>query len=466
VKRFRVRPGRPLRGTARVPGDKSIGHRALLFGALAEGRSIVRGLSGGLDNHSTANAFASMGARYSFEGTTAQIEGVGLDGLRMPSGAIDCGNSGTTMRLIAGVLSAQKFGTRLIGDASLTRRPMRRVVEPLRARGAHIAGVRGKKEGEHYPPLSVAPLMEGERLTGLEIRTEVASAQVKSALLLSGLWADGPTAVAEPTLSRDHTERMLVALGAPLEAFGAMAVLDPSRWEQRRFLPFEWTVPGDLSSAAFLIAAASMVPGSEIEIEGVGVNPTRTGFLDALRSMRARTEIVPRGDAAGNEPLAVVSVRHGSLAPTKIGGELIARMIDEVPIFAALATCVHGRTEVRDAEELRVKESDRIATMASVLRAFGGDAVELQDGLTIHGGRPLKAAHVTSEGDHRIAMSAVILGLIAEGETLVDDVECVDTSFPGFAALLRSLGADVREEFIGPASPGTLATDEMVGSDA
>lgn len=446
MKRFIVRPSGPLRGRARVPGDKSIGHRALLFGALAEGRSLVRGLSGGLDNASTANAFAKMGARYEIAGDTARIEGVGLDGLSMPDGHLDCGNSGTTMRLIAGVLAAQKFGTRLVGDASLTRRPMRRVVEPLRARGAHISGVRGPKEGEHYPPLSVAPLVEGERLTGIEVRTEVASAQVKSALLLSGLWADGPTAVAEPTLSRDHTERMLVALGAPLEAFGAMCVLDPTRWEKRRLPPFEWTVPGDLSSAAFLLAAAAMVPGSEIELEGVGVNPTRTGLLDALRGMRARVEVVPRGDAAGNEPVATLHARHAALAPTRIGGELIARMIDEVPVFAALATSAHGRTEIRDAEELRVKESDRLETMAEVLRAFGGDVVELADGLTIHGGRGLRAARVESHGDHRIAMSAVVLGLVAEGETHVDDVACVDTSFPGFAALLRSLGADVREE--------------------
>lgn len=452
MKRFVVRPGRPLRGRIRVPGDKSIGHRALLFGALAEGTSTVHGLSGGLDNQSTSAAMAAMGARYTFEGTSARIEGVGLDGLRMPSGHLDCGNSGTTMRLLAGILAAQRFGTRLIGDASLTRRPMRRVVEPLRARGAHIAGVRGAKEGEHYPPLSVAPLVEGERLSGIELRTEVASAQVKSAMLLSGLWADGPTAVAEPTLSRDHTERMLVALGAPLEAFGAMCVLDPTRWRERRFPAFAWTVPGDPSSAAFFQAAAALVPGSEIEIEGVGVNPTRTGFVEALRGMRARMDVIPRGDAAGNEPVAVLATGHGPLAPTRIGGELVTRMIDEVPIFAALATGVLGRTEIRDAEELRVKESDRIRTMAAVLRAFGADAVELQDGLTIHGGRPLRAARVESHGDHRIAMSAVVLGLVAEGETVVDDVGCVDTSFPGFAGLMRSLGADVREEVVEGAS--------------
>lgn len=409
----------------------------------------MRGLSGGLDNEATRVAMERMGARYAMgrddDGLTAIIDGVGLSGLRMPDGHLDCGNSGTTMRLLAGVLVAQKFGTRLVGDESLSRRPMRRIVEPLRARGGHIAGVRGKKEGEHYAPLSVAPLVEGESLTGLEIRTEIASAQVKSALLLSGLWADGPTLVAEPTLSRDHTERMLIAMGAPLESQGPMVALDPRGWD-RTLAPFEWTVPGDLSSAAFLVAAALLVPGSEVQIDGVGTNPTRTGLLDALRGMRASVEIVPRGDAAGYEPIASLLVRAGALAPTRIGGEVVTRMIDEVPIFAALATGASGRTEVRDAEDLRAKESDRLHAMASVLGAFGGDVVELQDGLTIHGGRALRAAHVESHGDHRVAMSAVVLGLVAEGETIVDDVDCVDTSFPGFAALLRSLGADIREE--------------------
>ncbi len=447
--RYRIRPSGPLRGRARVPGDKSIGHRALLFAALADGRSHIRGLSGGLDNQATLEAFSRMGARYDVrsepDGLAAIVDGVGLNGLTMPRGVIDCGNSGTTMRLVAGVLVAQRFGTRLVGDASLSARPMRRIVEPLRARGAHIAGVRGKKEGEHYAPLSVAPLVEGERLQGIELVSEVASAQVKSAMLLSGLWADGPTAVAEPTLSRDHTERMLIALGVPLEQTGPMVVLDPSGWE-RRLPPFDWVVPGDLSSAAFLLAAACMVPGSEIEIEGVGVNPTRTGFLDALRLVRAHTEVVPRGDGAGDEPIATILARSGAIAPSKLGGELVTRMIDEVPIFAALATCARGRTDVHDAEELRAKESDRLRAMAETLRAFDADCVELQDGLTIHGGRALRGAHVESHGDHRIAMSAVVLGLVAEGETLVDDVACVDTSFPGFLKLMRSLGADLVQE--------------------
>jgi 3-phosphoshikimate 1-carboxyvinyltransferase len=442
---LRVRPAQgPLKGTLTVPGDKSISHRALLFAGIASGTSILRGVSGGLDNLATARALESMGARYESleDGALSRVTGVGLDGLRMPSGAIDCGNSGTTMRMIAGLLVAQEFGTRLVGDASLSRRPMRRIVDPLRARGGHIAGQKGKKEGEHYPPLSVAPLVPGEKLTGIEFRSPVASAQVKSALLLSGLWADGPTIVAEPTLSRDHTERMLRSLDVPLETAGPMVALDPSGWN--RVLPaFEWTVPGDLSSAAFLLAAGLMVRGSSIEITGVGTNPTRTGFLDVLRSMRASIEVVPKGEAAGSEPVGDLFVQHGSLGPARVGGELVTRMIDEVPVLAALLATIPGKHEIRDAEELRVKESDRIATMASVLRAFGGDCTELEDGLIIHGGGRLTGATVSSDGDHRIAMSAALLGLCAEGETVIEDADCIDTSFPNFVEILTKLGAEI-----------------------
>jgi 3-phosphoshikimate 1-carboxyvinyltransferase len=440
-----------LRGRVRIPGDKSIGHRALLFGALADGVSTIRGLSGGLDNGATAAAMCEMGARIEFSGdpssgVTAKIEGVGLDGLRMPAGVLDCGNSGTTMRMLAGLLVAQKFGTRLVGDESLTRRPMRRIVEPLRARGGHIAGVKGPKEGEHYPPLSVAPLLPDEKLSGIEYSSPIASAQVKSALLLSGLYADGPTAVIEPTLSRDHTERMMHALGVPLRTMGPMVVLEPEGWE-RGWSGFDWDVPGDLSGAAFVIAAALLVSGSEIVIEDVGTNPTRTGILDALRAMNAPFSITPHGDAAGMEPIAEIAVRNASFHASRIGGELLTRMIDEVPIFAAVCVRARGTSEIRDAEELRVKESDRIAVTAAMLRDLGVDCVELRDGMTIHGtdGR-LRPIHIKSHGDHRIAMTAAVLGLIADGETIVDDVGCVETSFPGFASLLRSLGADIVEE--------------------
>jgi 3-phosphoshikimate 1-carboxyvinyltransferase len=445
MRRFRVRRAGPLRGSLTVPGDKSIGHRALLFAGLAEGRSAIRGLSGGLDNHATRRALEAMGVRFEDIGEETRVEGVGLFGLKMPKDSLDCGNSGTTMRLLAGLVSAQRFGVRLVGDASLSSRPMRRVVEPLRARGAHIAGVRGKKEGEHYAPLSIAPLIAGETLSALRYESPIASAQVKSCLLLSGLYADGPTTVYEPILSRDHTERMLLALGVPLTTAGPISVLDPTGWN-RRWDGFSWTVPGDLSSAAFFLVAAAIVEGSEIEIEGVCTNPTRTGVLDALRLARASIEVIPRGESAGNEPIARLVARHGRLAPIRVGGEVVTRMIDEVPIACALAVCAAGRTDIRDAEELRAKESDRLSTMATVLRAFGADVVELQDGLTIHGGAPLRGAHVHAHGDHRVAMTSVVLGLVAEGETVVDDVACVETSFPGFAARLRALGADVLEE--------------------
>jgi 3-phosphoshikimate 1-carboxyvinyltransferase len=293
----------------------------------------------------------------------------------------------------------------------------------------------------------VAPLLRGETLSGIEYHSPIASAQVKSALLLSGLWADGPTVFIEPTVSRDHTERMLIALGVPLQCSGPIVVLDPTRWARRGWDGFQWEVPGDLSSAAFLVAAALMVPGSELVLEGVGVNPTRTGFLDALRFMRAPVTYTPKGDAAGMEPVGELTVRHGSYGPARVGGELSTRMIDEIPILAALCVRASGKSEIRDVEELRVKESDRVATTAAMLAAFGADCTELRDGLLVHGTRaPLRATRIDSHGDHRIAMTAAVLGLCAEGETIVDDVGCVDTSFPGFAATLRRLGADIVEE--------------------
>lgn len=445
MKRYRVRSSGALRGEVRVPGDKSIGHRALLFAGLADGASTLHGLGGGLDNRATAHAMRALGAGVEVDGTSARVRGAGLTRLRMPPGHIDCGNSGTTMRLLAGLLVAQPFGCRLIGDASLSRRPMGRVVAPLRARGGHIAGVSGSKPDEVYPPLSIAPLVEGETLRGLEYDMPVASAQVKTALLLSGLYARGPTALREPVLSRDHTERMLLALGVPLETAGTMTVLDPAGWD-RRWSGFDWEVPGDLSSAAFVIAAALLVPGSEVALRSVGVNPTRTGILDVLRACGARVGVVPKGEGAGHEPTADLEVTHQGLRGARVGGELLVRMIDEVPALCALAAGIRGRTEIRDAAELRVKESDRLAIMAGVLQAFGVPCEELDDGMVIEGGGALQGAHVRSHGDHRVAMAAAILGLAAEGETVIDDVECVDTSFPAFPQMLRDLGGRLDEE--------------------
>lgn len=455
MSRLVVQKSGPLRGRVQVPGDKSIGHRAILFGSLARGRCHVRGLSHGEDNLSTVACMRAMGVNIELEGDRATIDGVGLRGLSMPSGVLDCGNSGTTMRLLAGLLSAQRFGTRLVGDASLTRRPMGRVVGPLRARGAHIGG--SDKDGRPaptlekcYPPLSVAPLVEGEQLTGIEYDMPVASAQVKTCLILSGLYASGPTALREPVLSRDHTERMLISLGVPLRTAGSMVYLDPegldgAKWD-RGWDPFEWEVPGDVSSAAFPIAAALLVEGSEITIEGVGTNPTRTGLLDMLRLIGAPVEQETRDEAAGGEPRADLFVKHVRPRGGLAAGELVVRMIDEVPALCAIAAVSRGTIEIRDAEELRVKESDRIATMAGVLRAFGVRCEELEDGMRIEGGAKLHGATVTSQGDHRIAMSAAVLGLAAEGTTIVEDADCIATSFPTFVPLLKGLGADVRLE--------------------
>lgn len=445
-KRYRIRPAGPLRGRVRVPGDKSIGHRSLIFGALGRGTSRITGLSEGLDNAATREAFRSMGVSIeNAEGATV-VDGVGLRGLRMPGDVIDCGNSGTSMRLFAGLLSGQRFGARMTGDASLTSRPMGRVIKPLRARGAHIAGTAGANPDELYPPISIAPLVEGEALQGIEYAMPVASAQVKSALLLSGLYAAGPTVIEEPVLSRDHTERMMLALGVPLQTAGASVVLDPNDDWAGGWEPFEWHVPGDPSSAAFPLLAAAMVPGSKVSVEDVCVNPTRTGVFDWLRLVGAQISHRPSGHGAGDEPMAEVSLTYGSVRAAVAGGELIVRMIDEIPAVCALAATVPGQTEIRDAAELRVKESDRIATMAAVLQAFGVPCEELPDGMLITGGAPLRGAQVDSHGDHRIAMSATLLGLLAEGESVVDGAEAVDTSFPGFVALLRSLGADITEE--------------------
>jgi 3-phosphoshikimate 1-carboxyvinyltransferase len=446
MKRYRIRRAERLRGRLRVPGDKSIGHRALIFAALARGESRITGLSGGLDNRATAEAFRQMGVSIALSEAEAIVQGVGLKGLSMPRDVVDCGNSGTTMRLLSGLLAAQRFGTRLIGDESLTRRPMGRIIEPLRARGAHIAGSSGAKPDALYPPISIAPLVEGEALSGIEYEMPMASAQVKSALLFSGLYAAGPTAIREPMLSRDHTERMMLSLGVPLETMGPMVVLDPNGDWDHGWSSFEWHVPGDPSSAAFPAIAAMMVPGSEVTVEGVCVNPTRTGIFDLLRLMGAAPDSTPKGDGAGGEPVADLVFTHQRVRGLLAGGEIIVRMIDEVPVLCALAAVAQGTTEIRDAQELRVKESDRIAVMADVLRAFGVNATELPDGLVIEGGAALRAATVESHGDHRIAMTAVLLGLVAEGETVVEDVDCVDTSFPGFAALMRGLGASIEEE--------------------
>lgn len=378
--------------------------------------------------------------------TTLRVKGRGLWGLHAPAAVLDCGNSGTTMRLLTGILSAQPFQAKLVGDASLTRRPMMRVVAPLRARGAIIDGApHPKKPGDLTPPLVVGPLPPGKQLTELEYDSPVASAQVKSAILLSGMYAHGTTWFKEPTLSRDHTERMMHAVGVPLRTAGTAVELDPAGWSGK-MEGFSIDIPGDASAAAFLLVAAQITPGSRVTVRGVGTNPTRTGLLEIARHMGAGLEVVPQGEQAG-EPVAEITAWHEPLRGVLVGGELVPRAIDEIPIACALAARAAGETTIRDAEELRVKESDRVATMVQVLRAFGVPCEELPDGLVIHGKEgPLQPAVLESRGDHRIAMTAAVLALHGSGPTRILDCDCIATSFPRFVGTLRALGARIDVE--------------------
>jgi 3-phosphoshikimate 1-carboxyvinyltransferase len=419
---------RGLHGTFAVPGDKSIGHRALLLGAIARGTTVVEGFAGGADNRATLGACEALGVTITTSGATLRIDGRGWDGLRAPATTIDCQNSGTTMRLLAGLLAGRPFASRLDGDASLRRRPMRRVLEPLARMGAVVVA----EGADGRPPLRI----EGRTLRGAAHDLPVASAQVKSALLLAGLQASGVTSVAEPAPSRDHTERMLATFGARLtRASRGVSLVGP-----QELCGATVELPGDFSSAAFLIVAGLLVPASELRLTGIGVNPTRTGLLDVLHAMGGRIHIEPEPDAAV-EPRATVVVRSAPLRAAPIGGELLLRTIDEFPILCVAAACADGRTEVHDAAELRVKESDRIAVMAEMLGRLGACVEELPDGLVIEGPTRLRGGTVDSHGDHRIAMAAAVAALVASGPVTITDADCADVSFPGFYDLLARASA-------------------------
>ncbi len=431
------RAARPLAGEVTVPGDKSIGHRAVILAAVGDGRGRVIGLSDGEDNRRTVAALAALGV--TLRATAAQaleVDGVGWSGLRAPTGDLDCGNSGTSIRLLTGLLASRPFRSRLVGDSYLHARPMRRVADPLRKMGARLDGQAGARPNEVYPPLEI----EGGKLRGIRWMSPVASAQVKSAILLAALGAEGPTTVVEPSLSRDHTERMLRALGVPLSVSDCEVTLDPDDWN-RRMEPRDFVVPGDLSSAAFLLAAATLVQGSRVTVRSVGVNPTRTGFLDALGAMGGDITVDNLRDEGG-EPVADLTARAAGLSGVDIGGELSLRAIDELPLIAALAAHAQGMTVIRDAGELRVKESDRVASTVAMLRALGAEVDERPDGLAVIG-RARAAGVVDSHGDHRIAMAGAVCALALPGESKILDSDNVATSFPSFTTLLRSLGADI-----------------------
>jgi 3-phosphoshikimate 1-carboxyvinyltransferase len=414
----------PLRGRLRVPGDKSISHRALLFAALAGGDSTIRGLAGGDDVRATAAVIAALGVRCDVAADGLVVHGGGADGLREPADVLDCANSGTTMRTIAGVLAARPFLAVLTGDASLRTRPMGRIVVPLRAMGARIDG---RDDGDHAPLV-----VRGGPLVGMTHTVTVASAQVKTALVLAGLQAEGATEVVSPGPSRDHTERMLAALGAPVEHDGL-------RVRVRAGSPraFELDVPGDPSSAAFWCVAATVTPGSDLTIESVGLNPTRIGFVDVLRRMGASIDAVPTGEQQG-EPVGDLHVRAAPLVATNVGGDEISLVQDEVPVLAVAAAFADGVSEITDAAELRVKESDRIATVEALLTALGVGVETSADGLAIRGGRP-RAGRVESHGDHRIALAGAVAGHALDGATAVTGFGAASVSYPEFLDDLAAL---------------------------
>jgi 3-phosphoshikimate 1-carboxyvinyltransferase len=422
-----INPANGLRGEIKVPGDKSISHRSIMFGALGDGVTQISGFLQGEDNYSTLKAFRAMGVVIEDQGEgRLRVEGVGLHGLTEPSDLLDCGNSGTTMRLMTGLLSGQDFFSVLTGDQYLRKRPMRRVVEPLSMMGARIDG---RDDGERAP-LAI----RGGGLHGIEYDSPVASAQVKSALLLAGLYAEGETTIREPHLSRDHSERMLRAFGADLTSFDGGVTLSPGA----RLTGREVIVPGDISSAAFYLVAGLITPNSELLIRNVGINPTRSGIIDILQQMGGSIELIDERDVCG-EPVADLLVKSSRLHGIEIGGSVVPRAIDEFPVVAVAAAVAEGQTIIRDAHELRVKETDRIAAMVSELSKLGADVEASEDGMVINGVESLSGGKVTSHGDHRIAMSLAVASNLATAEVVIADTDCTETSFPGFWELMQSV---------------------------
>ncbi len=426
---FVVRPTDGLRGTTSVPGDKSISHRAVLFGALAQGTTEVRGWLAAGDTEASLRCVQALGItveRHSL--TELTIHG---GNLIAPDKPLDFVNAGTGIRLAAGIMAGQPFASVLDGSEQLRRRPMKRITAPLQQMGAKISGVNDRA------PLTVEPA----QLKGMTYDMPVASAQVKSAVLLAGLFAEGATIVSQPGPARDHTERMLSAMGVNIVTDVNVVTLTPGQPLQ----PMDFNVPGDFSSAAFLIAAGCIVPGSDITLTGINLNETRTGLLDVLLEMGADITVSEKGLEAG-EPAGEIRIRYSTLKGVEVGGETVVRMIDEFPVLMVAALCAEGRTVVRDAQELRVKETDRLAVMTAELRKLGAEITETDDGFVIDGPQQLNGARVDGHDDHRVAMSLTVAGLLADEQTVVDDAKCAGDSFPGFAETLARLGGQLIEE--------------------
>jgi 3-phosphoshikimate 1-carboxyvinyltransferase len=416
----------PLRGELSIPGDKSISHRSIMFGSLAKGTTEITNFLQGADCLSTIACFKKMGIGIENNEDSVIVHGNGLFGLKKPDTILDCGNSGTTTRLISGILAAQNFDVTLTGDDSIKKRPMKRIMDPLSHMGADIRSL----EGNGCAPLVIT----GTKLYGIHYTSKVASAQVKSAILLAGLYAEGETMVTEPYVSRNHSEIMLKYFGADVSTEGTTATIRPAK----ELYGNRIVVPGDISSAAFFIAAGLLVPGSEILLKHVGINPTRDGILSVCRDMGADITLLNKNTDSG-EPTADILVRSSTLRGTEIGGSIIPALIDELPVIAAMACFAEGETVIRDAGELKVKESNRIEVMVRNLSAMGADVTETEDGMIIRGGRPLHGAVIDSKLDHRIAMTFAVAGLCAEGETEIKGAECINISYPGFYQDLERL---------------------------
>ena len=434
-KTFLIRPQTtPLRGTISVPGDKSISHRGVMLASIATGRSQVRNWLPAGDTIATLAAMQAMGVtidvtEVSPQSWDLQIEGHGLHSLQAPPRPLDCRNAGTCMRLLAGIMAGQAFPSVLDGSEQLRQRPMRRITGPLQQMGARIEATNGRA------PLHISP----SQLHGLEYHMNVASAQVKSALLLAGLYAESETCVYQPGPARDHTERMLAAMGVPVKMEGDCVRLESGEW---RLKPLDLTVPGDISSAAFPLVAAAIVPHSQITVTNIGFNETRTGILDMLQAMGA-TFTVANERVTGGETAVDLTFTFDELHSTDVGGTAVVRGIDEFPIWAVAATQAAGNSTARDAAELRVKEVDRIGVLAGELQKLGANLTEHPDGFTIHGPTRLYGAKVDSHDDHRLGMSLAIAGLVATGETIVHNAHCIADSFPGFVETMQSLGANM-----------------------
>ncbi len=418
-----VRPAQRIDGTVNLPADKSLSHRAALFAALSDGVAELIGFSDADDPHSTLDCFRALGVRIEAEGDRLLVHGRGIRGLQPPTEPLDCGNSGTTMRLMAGILAGQPFSSTLTGDASLSTRPMDRIIEPLRAMGATIESTDG------HAPLHIT----GRPLKGITYPLPMPSAQVKSCVLLAGMYAEGETTVIEPVPSRDHTERMLGLTPDIVDGKRHFTIR-----RRRRIIARPYRIPADFSAAAFFLVAGSIVPEGELRMEKVGLNPTRTGFLKVLQHMGADITI-SNTHILGGEPLADLVVRPAALKAVDVYGPAIPLLIDEVPVLAVAAACAEGKTTIRDAAELRVKETDRIAAMVNNLGKMGAAIEALPDGMCIEGGQPLNGAFIPTYNDHRIAMAMGIAGLVAEGKTRIKKAETAYVSFPGFWDQLRAI---------------------------